>query len=81
MQNAQDAADADAFDAARKELFTQIKLEAKSISDKYISPPHTTDFAVMFLPTEGLYAEVAREAGLLDLLQREHRIKMRGRPH
>ena len=78
MQNAQDAADADAFDAARKELFTQIKLEAKSISDKYISPPHTTDFAVMFLPTEGLYAEVAREAGLLDLLQREHRIVVAG---
>jgi DNA recombination protein RmuC len=78
MQNAQDAADADAFDVARKELFTQIKLEAKSISDKYISPPHTTDFAVMFLPTEGLYAEVAREAGLLDLLQREHRIVVSG---
>ena len=78
MQNAQDAADADAFDAARKELFTQIKLEAKSISEKYISPPHTTDFAVMFLPTEGLYAEVAREAGLLDLLQRDYRIVVSG---
>ena len=78
MQNAQDAADADAFDAARKELFNQIKLEAKSISEKYISPPHTTDFAVMFLPTEGLYAEVAREAGLLDLLQRDYRIVVSG---
>ena len=78
MQEAQDAADADALDKARNDLFRQIKLEAKTINEKYVAPPYTTDFAVMFLPTEGLYAEVAREAGLLDQLQREHRIVVAG---
>ena len=53
-------------------------MQAKSISDKYVCPPHTTDFAVMFLPTEGLYAETIRRAGLVDLLQREHRIVIAG---
>ena len=78
MQKAQDEADADGFALARKGLFADIKREAKSISDKYIAPPHTTDFAVLFLPTEGLFAEVAREAGLLDTLQREYRIVVAG---
>lgn len=78
MQNAHEAADAEAAETARKELFTHIKLEAKSISEKYIAPPHTTDFAVMFLPTEGLYAEIAREAGLLDTLQRDYRVVVAG---
>ena len=55
-----------------------IRIQAKSISDKYVCPPHTTDFAVMFLPTEGLYAEVIRRAGLVDLLQREHRVVLAG---
>ena len=55
-----------------------IRIQAKSISDKYIVPPHTTDFAVMFLPTEGLYAEVIRRPGLVDLLQREHRVVVAG---
>ncbi|MDQ9460278.1 DNA recombination protein RmuC, partial [Escherichia coli] len=55
-----------------------IRIQAKSISDKYFCPPHTTDFAVMFLPTEGLYAEVIRRAGLVDLLQREHRVVLAG---
>jgi hypothetical protein len=53
-------------------------VQAKSICDKYIAPPHTTDFAVMFLPTEGLYAEVIRRPGLVDLLQREHRVVVAG---
>jgi DNA recombination protein RmuC len=52
--------------------------EAKTIADKYLAPPHTTDFAIMYLPTEGLYAEVARQAGLLDTLQREHRVVVAG---
>ena len=78
MQEAQDTADAAALDKARADLFRQIKLEAKTINEKYVAPPYTTDFAVMFLPTEGLYAEVAREAGLLDQLQREHRIVVAG---
>ena len=55
-----------------------IRNEAKTIADKYVSPPHTTDFAILFLPTEGLYAEVARQAGLLDVLQREHRVVIAG---
>ena len=78
MQEAQEIADTVALDKARNDLFRQIKLEAKTINEKYVSPPYTTDFAVMFLPTEGLYAEVAREAGLLDLLQREYRIVVAG---
>ncbi len=78
MQEAQDLADAVALDKARADLFRQIKLEAKTINEKYVAPPYTTDFAVMFLPTEGLYAEVTREAGLLDQLQREYRIVVAG---
>ena len=56
----------------------RIKLEARSIAEKYLEPPHTTDFAVMFLPTEGLYAEVLRRPGLMELLQREHRVTLTG---
>ena len=78
MQDAQDAADADAVEAARNELVRAIRNEAKTIADKYVSPPHTTDYAILFLPTEGLYAEVARQAGLLDVLQREHRVVIAG---
>jgi DNA recombination protein RmuC len=56
----------------------RIKLEAKSIAEKYLEPPYTTDFAVMFLPTEGLYAEVLRRPGLMEQLQREHRVTLAG---
>ena len=56
----------------------RIRLEAKSISEKYVHPPHTTDFAILFLPTEGLYAEVLRRPGLMEALQREHRITLAG---
>ncbi len=56
----------------------RIKLEAKSIKEKYLDPPHTTDFAILFLPTEGLYAEVIRRIGLTDVLQREYRITVAG---
>jgi len=55
-----------------------VRIQAKSICEKYIVPPHTTDFAVMFLPTEGLYAEVIRRPGLTDALQRDHRIVVAG---
>ncbi|MGL4767735.1 MAG: DNA recombination protein RmuC [Formosimonas sp.] len=78
MQDAQDAADAEALSKAQAELIRAILSEAKTIGDKYLAPPHTTDFAIMYLPTEGLYAEVARQAGLLDSLQREHRIVVAG---
>lgn len=78
MQDAQDAADAEAVEAARAELVKVIRNEAKTIAEKYVAPPHTTDFAILFLPTEGLYAEVARQAGLLDVLQRESRVVIAG---
>jgi DNA recombination protein RmuC len=60
-------------DAARA-LEARIKIEAKTIRDKYIDPPHTTDFGILFLPTEGLYAEVLRRPGLADSLQRDFRV-------
>jgi len=56
----------------------RIRLEARAIADKYVEPPHTTDFAILFLPTEGLYAEVLRRPGLVEALQREHRITIAG---
>lgn len=56
----------------------RIKLEAKNIKEKYFDPPHTTDFGIMFLPVEGLYAEVLRQPGLCDGLQREHRVIITG---
>ncbi len=61
-----------------KALEARIKLEAKNIRDKYIDPPYTTDFGILFLPTEGLYAEVLRRPGLWEFLQREYRITITG---
>ena len=78
LLDAQQRADALAADAAGKALEVRIRLEAKSISEKYIEPPHTTDFAILFLPTEGLYAEVLRRPGLMDALQRDHRVTLAG---
>ncbi|MGA0570814.1 DNA recombination protein RmuC [Variovorax sp. VNK109] len=78
LLDAQQRADAIAADAAGKALEVRIRLEAKSISEKYIEPPHTTDFAILFLPTEGLYAEVLRRPGLMDALQRDHRVTLAG---
>lgn len=63
---------------ASKQLEARIKLEARSIKEKYIDPPYTTDFAIMFLPVEGLYAEIVRRPGLCDLLQRECRVVVAG---
>ncbi|MFP7723285.1 DNA recombination protein RmuC [Lysobacter sp. A3-1-A15] len=76
--DAQEKGDIDAVKSSTAQLERAIRVQAKSISDKYVCPPHTTDFAVMFLPTEGLYAEVIRRAGLVDLLQREHRVVLAG---
>ncbi|MEN5059494.1 DNA recombination protein RmuC [Luteimonas sp. TWI1416] len=78
LLDAQEQGDAEAVKTAVAQLERAIRVQAKSICDKYVCPPHTTDFAVMFLPTEGLYAEVIRRAGLVDLLQREHRIVVAG---
>ncbi|MFZ9251203.1 MAG: DNA recombination protein RmuC [Hylemonella sp.] len=78
LLDAQQRADASAAEAAAKALEMRIRQEAKSINEKYVEPPHTTDFAILFLPTEGLYAEVLRRPGLMESLQREHRITLAG---
>jgi len=76
--DAQEAADKELAEKSIKSLETRIKAEAKNIKEKYIDPPNTTDFGIMFLPVEGLYAEVLRRPGLCDTLQREHRIVVAG---
>ena len=78
LLDAQDRADSVAAECASKDLENRIRKEAKTISEKYIAPPHTTDFGLLFLPTEGLYAEVLRRPGLVDCLQREHRVTVAG---
>jgi DNA recombination protein RmuC len=78
LLDAQGRADVVAAEAAGKALEARIRLEAKSIAEKYVEPPHTTDFAILFLPTEGLYAEVLRRPGLMEALQREYRITLAG---
>ncbi len=78
LLDAQEAADADAAHAAGRALEVRVREEAKRIHDKYVAPPHTTDFAVLYLPTEGLYAEVIRRPGLFETLQREHRVTVAG---
>jgi len=78
LLDAQQRADALAAEAAGKALEARIRLEAKSMAEKYVEPPHTTDFALLFLPTEGLYAEVLRRPGLVEALQREHRVTLAG---
>jgi DNA recombination protein RmuC len=75
---AQDRADATAVEESARALEMRIRLEAKTIRDKYIEPPYTTDFALLFLPTEGLYAEVLRRPGLADTLQRDFRVVIAG---
>lgn len=78
LQEAQDQGDSAGIAEASKALETRIKLEAKNIREKYLDPPRTTDFGILFLPTEGLYAEVLRRPGFLDLLRREARITVAG---
>ena len=78
LLDAQQRADAPAVEVAGKALELRIRLEAKSIGEKYIEPPITTDFAILFLPTEGLYAEVLRRPGLMESLQRDHRVVLAG---
>ena len=77
LQQAQDLADPNAVEQASKALSDRIKLEAKKIQEKYIDPPHTTDYAILFLPIEGLYAEVLRLKGISDFLN-HHRILVAG---
>lgn len=75
---AQQRADAAQAEQAARQLEARIRLEAKSINERYVAPPHTTDFAILFLPTEGLYAEVLRRPGLMESIQREHRVALAG---
>ena len=78
LLDAQEIADVDAAAAAGRALETRVREEARRIHGKYVSPPHTTDFAVLYLPTEGLYAEVIRRPGLFENLQRDHRVTVAG---
>lgn len=78
LLDAQERADPVAAEMAAKALEARIRLEARSMAEKYVSPPHTTDFAILFLPSEGLYAEVLRRPGLMDTLQRDHRVTLAG---
>lgn len=78
MLAAADAGDAEAERLARRELERTVREQAKKLASKYISPPATVDFAVMYLPTDGLYAEVARCPGLIDDIGRNHRVLVLG---
>lgn len=73
-----DAADAEAVQASVAELVRTVRICARSIAERYVSPPSTTDFAVLFLPTEGLYAEVLRQPGLVEQLQDTYRVVVAG---
>ncbi|WP_122155403.1 DNA recombination protein RmuC [Paraburkholderia sp.] len=75
---AQERGDPVAVEEASRALEGRIRAEARAISEKYVAPPHTTDFALLFLPTEGLYAEVLRRPGLTDTLQRDYRVTIAG---
>ncbi|MDP3682432.1 MAG: DNA recombination protein RmuC, partial [Ignavibacteria bacterium] len=78
LQLAQDAVDLPAIEEASKALENRIKGEAKTIFDKYLDPPNTTDFALMFLPVEGLFAEVLRRPGLIEKIQTEYKVVLTG---
>ena len=76
--DAYESADKDTVESARKQLIRAIDVFAKDISSKYISVPNTTDFAIMFLPIEGLFAEVLREPGIMETLRQKHKIALTG---
>ena len=78
LLQAQEAADKAGAEAAAKALELRLREEARSIRSKYVAAPHTTDFAILFLPTEGLYAEALRRPGLVEALQREQRVMLAG---
>jgi DNA recombination protein RmuC len=78
LQDAQERADPVAAEQAAKALERRFVAEAQRIREKYVAPPHTTDVAILFVPTEGLYAEALRRPGLVDTLQREHRVSLCG---
>jgi len=78
LLDAQDRCDPAAVEEAAKAIEMRLKSEARSIRDKYVSPPHTTDFALLYLPIEGLYAEALRRPGLAEILQRDFRVSLAG---
>jgi DNA recombination protein RmuC len=78
LLDAQGRADPAGVEASAKAIEAQLRLEARTIRDKYLAAPHTTDFGILFVPTEGLYAEALRRPGLVESLQREHRIMLAG---
>jgi DNA recombination protein RmuC len=78
LLDAQDRADPQAAEAAARAIEVRLKADARTIREKYVAAPHTTDFAILFVPTEGLYAEALRRPGLVETLQREHRVSLTG---
>ena len=78
LLEAQERADAAGAEAAGRAIEQRLRLEAKTIREKYVAPPHTTEFAILFVPTEGLYAEALRRPGLSEALQREFRVMLTG---
>jgi DNA recombination protein RmuC len=78
LLEAQDRADPQAAEASARAIEVRLKAEARTIREKYVAAPYTTDFAILFLPTEGLYAEALRRPGLAEALQREHRVTLAG---
>ena len=78
LVDALERADAVAAEAAGRAVEQRLRSEAKTIRDKYVAPPHTTEFAILFVPTEGLYAEALRRPGLMEALQREYRVMLAG---
>lgn len=78
LLDAHDQADKAGVEAAARAIESRLRIEARSIRAKYVAAPHTTDFAILFVPTEGLYAEALRRPGLVEALQREHRVTLAG---
>jgi DNA recombination protein RmuC len=78
VMDASERGDTEAIDSSTRQLEGTVRACAKNISEKYISPPATTDFGILFLPTEGLYAEVMRRPGLAESIQREYRVALTG---
>ncbi|MEO8058011.1 MAG: DNA recombination protein RmuC [Burkholderiales bacterium] len=78
LLDAQERADAPGAEAAGKAIDQRLRMEARTIREKYVAPPHTTEFAILFVPTEGLYAEALRRPGLMEALQREYRVTLAG---
>ena len=78
LLDAQDRCEPALVEEAARAIESRLKAEAKSIHEKYVSPPHTTDFAMLYLPIEGLYAEALRRPGLAEALQRDYRVSLAG---